>query len=53
MDRVIGVTDAEVLLARIAGLERDVAELQQQVAQLAAVEPNSAEDWFVFDCATT
>ena len=40
------MTDTEALSARIAGLERDVAELQQQVAQLTTVEPNDAQDRF-------
>jgi hypothetical protein len=43
---VIAVTDTEALVARIAGLERAVADLQEQVAQLTAVEPNDAEQRF-------
>lgn len=43
---MIAVTDTEALLARIAGLERDIADLQQQMAELTAVEPNDAEERF-------
>jgi hypothetical protein len=41
---VIAMTDTDALLADIAGLQRQVADLQQQVMQLTPVEPNSAED---------
>lgn len=40
------MTDAEAWLARIAEMERTIAELQQQVAQLTTVEPNDAEERF-------
>jgi hypothetical protein len=44
--RVIAMTDTDALLAEIAGLQRQVADLKQQVVQLTTVEPNSAEDRF-------
>jgi hypothetical protein len=46
VDRVIAMTHTDALLAEIAGLQRQVADLQQQVMQLTTVEPNSSEDRF-------
>ena len=43
---VIAMTDTDALLADIAGLQRQVADLQQQAMQLTTVEPNRAEDRF-------
>ncbi len=40
------MTDAEAFSAQIAGLQRQVAELRQQVSQLTSVEPNDAEPRF-------
>jgi len=51
--RVIAMTDTDALLAEIAGLQRQVADLQQQVMQLTTVEPNSAEDRFGVALNTT
>ena len=51
--RVIAMTDTDALLAEIAGLQRQVADLQQQVTQLTTVEPNSAEDRFGVALNTT
>jgi hypothetical protein len=44
--RVIAMTHTDALLAKIAGLQRQVADLQQQAMQLTTVEPNRAEDRF-------
>ena len=40
---VIAMTEAEALLAQIAGLQREVADLQQQVVQRTTADPNNAE----------
>ncbi|OBK77862.1 hypothetical protein [Mycobacterium sp. 1274761.0] len=40
------MTETEALLAQIVGLQRQVADLQQQVTQLTTVEPNEAEPRF-------
>ena len=47
------MADTETLLAEIAGLQRQVADLQQQMTQLTTVEPNSAEDRFGVALNTT
>lgn len=47
------MTDAEGLLAQIAGLQQQVAHLQAEVTQLTTVEPNNAEDRFGVALNTT
>lgn len=43
---VIAVTESEALSAQIERLQREMAELREQVTQLTTVDPNGAEDRF-------